>query len=114
MQDFAAIPYAIITYCLGLFAAFHFSVWAFSDFQDSQLIIIFSMGILAALLVKLFIRWKFDNSYFGNMSLLFIGIILGISAVFSFARNLGMMDCGLPYLDTFTILSVTALILGSR
>lgn len=114
MKDFTAVPFAIITYIIALFAGFHFSTWAFSSFKDSQLIIICSMGILAAIVVKLLIRWKFPDSYFGHISLLFIGIILAISAFFSLVRDLDIMSCGLPYSDTFAILSVTALILGRR
>lgn len=114
MKDFAAIPFSIVFYIVGLFAGFHFSTWAFSDFEYSQLITISSMGIIAAITVKLFIRLKFQGSYFGSISLLFIGIILGVSAIFSFVRDLNLMSCGLPYFDTFAILSAVALILGGR
>ena len=114
---FAAVPSAIVIYVLGLVASFKFSIWFFDkpqDFQDYQLLVIFVMGVCAAVSVKIFSRFKFESPHFGNIALMLIGVILGISAIFSYARGLNMMEYGLPYLETFTILSATALIFGTR
>ena len=112
-----AVPSAMVVYFLGVVLSFKFSVWFFdspSDFQKYQLLIIFAMGLFAAMSVKLLSKFKFESPHFGNIALMLIGIILGISAIFSYARGLEMMKYGLPYLETFTILSATALILGSK
>ena len=117
MEIFAAVPLAIIIYFFGVVVSFKFSIYIFDtpqDFQDYQLLIIFIMGLFAAMLVKLFVRIKYHSSFFGHISLLLIGLILGFSAVFSYVRNLGVMECGLEYLETFAILSVVALIFGTR
>ena len=117
MGILAAVTSGMVIYVLGVTASFKFSTWFFDkpqDFQDYQLLVICVMGLCAAVSVKIFSKFKFESPHFGNIALMLIGIILGISAIFSYARGLNMMKYGLPYFETFSILSVTALIFSRR
>jgi len=114
LKNFIALPYALIVYFLGLKASYEILVHVFDAPHDWQILIVAIMGIFSAGAVKILIEGKYEAPIFSKMSLLLLGIIFAVIAVFSYARNLDVTTFGFDYDISFAILSVTALYFGKK
>ena len=114
MKNFIAVPIALAIYFLVLTAIYYLLGWILEDTQWQSVIVVFVMGVLSAVAVKIFISEKYSSPFFGDVALILLGISFGFAALFAFTRNLEVMDCGFEYVPTFFILSVTALFFGTR
>lgn len=114
MKNFIALPYALIVYFLGLKASYEILMQIFDTPQEWQILIVAIMGIFSAGAVKILIEDRYESPIFSKMSLLLLGIIFAVIAVFAYARNLGVTNFGFYYDISFAILAVTALYFGKN
>ena len=114
MKNFFALPCALLIHFLVLKASYEMLIQVFDEPQDWQMLIVALMGIFSAGAVKVLIEVRFDTPIFGKMALLLLGIIFGVSAVFLYMKNFGTMENGFEGHISFGILSLTALIFGTR
>lgn len=114
LNNFTAFPIAIIIYFAGLKISYELLIKIFDKPQEWQILIVTLMGLFSAIAVTLIVEVKYDFQVFKKMSLLMLGMVFGVAALFSYARNLGVAEIGFEYDISFAILAATALFFGKR
>lgn len=114
MKNFAALPCAIILYFLGLKISYEILTRVIDKPIEWQIFIVAIMGLFSVAIVRIIISWKWDASIFGQMAMILLGVIFGVAAIFSYARNYGVMENGFEYDISLAILSVEALFFSKK